>query len=125
MPTTSSTRHAPVSFLSEFLLTCRPAGASRMENAAAPCPTYILWSMQIGTPCRFVACAETLLAVDDMIEAVVHALEDIGELDNTYIFYTPDNGEASFLQCNTWRPQCARSSPLDLPGQHSRQITGL
>lgn len=69
--------------------------------------------------------AETLLAVDDMIEAVVHALEDIGELDNTYIFYTPDNGEASFLQCNTWRPQCARSSPLDLPGQHSRQITGL
>ncbi|KAI7844022.1 hypothetical protein COHA_002362 [Chlorella ohadii] len=36
--------------------------------------------------------AETLLAVDDMIEAVVHALEDVGQLDNTYIFYTPDNG---------------------------------
>ena len=29
--------------------------------------------------------AETLLAVDDMIEAVVQALEDVGELDNTYL----------------------------------------
>ncbi|GAB4816016.1 hypothetical protein N2152v2_003062 [Parachlorella kessleri] len=36
--------------------------------------------------------AETLLAVDDAIEAVVQALEDIGQLDNTYIFYTSDNG---------------------------------
>ncbi|KAL4431762.1 hypothetical protein ABPG77_002978 [Micractinium sp. CCAP 211/92] len=36
--------------------------------------------------------AETLLAVDDMIEAVVQALEDVGQLENTYIFYTPDNG---------------------------------
>lgn len=29
--------------------------------------------------------AETLLAVDDQIEAVIQALEDIGELDNTYL----------------------------------------
>ncbi|PRW39288.1 sulfatase [Chlorella sorokiniana] len=36
--------------------------------------------------------AETLLAVDDMIEAVINALRQLGELDNTYIFYTADNG---------------------------------
>jgi len=29
--------------------------------------------------------AETLLAVDDMIEAVIGALKELGELDNTYM----------------------------------------
>ena len=28
---------------------------------------------------------EALLAVDDMIEAVIHKLRELGELDNTYI----------------------------------------
>lgn len=35
---------------------------------------------------------QTLLSVDDMVEMLVKKLESIKELDNTYIFYTSDNG---------------------------------
>ncbi|XP_060765464.1 glucosamine (N-acetyl)-6-sulfatase (Sanfilippo disease IIID), b [Neoarius graeffei] len=35
---------------------------------------------------------QTLLSVDDMVEKLVKKLEDIKELDNTYIFFTSDNG---------------------------------
>ncbi|WVQ74652.1 hypothetical protein IAR50_004254 [Cryptococcus sp. DSM 104548] len=35
-----------------------------------------------------------LQSVDEIVEDVVHKLEDAGELDNTYIFYTADNGYA-------------------------------
>nr|XP_020443069.1 N-acetylglucosamine-6-sulfatase-like [Monopterus albus] len=34
----------------------------------------------------------TLLSVDDMVEALVKKLDSIKELNNTYIFYTSDNG---------------------------------
>lgn len=33
-----------------------------------------------------------LQAVDDMVEAVVSELEAVGRLDNTYVFFTSDNG---------------------------------
>jgi arylsulfatase A-like enzyme len=33
-----------------------------------------------------------LFAVDEMVEAVVNTLEETGQLSNTYIFYTSDNG---------------------------------
>ncbi|KAL4441501.1 hypothetical protein ABPG77_002005 [Micractinium sp. CCAP 211/92] len=36
--------------------------------------------------------AETLLAVDELIAEVVQALKETGQLDNTYIFFTGDNG---------------------------------
>lgn len=35
---------------------------------------------------------QTLLSVDDMVDALVKKLEEIQELNNTYIFYTSDNG---------------------------------
>uniref|UniRef100_A0A3Q1ID76 N-acetylglucosamine-6-sulfatase n=1 Tax=Anabas testudineus TaxID=64144 RepID=A0A3Q1ID76_ANATE len=35
---------------------------------------------------------QTLLSVDDMVEMLVKKLESIKELNNTYIFYTSDNG---------------------------------
>lgn len=35
---------------------------------------------------------QTLLSVDDMVTALIKKLEDIQELNNTYIFYTSDNG---------------------------------
>lgn len=36
--------------------------------------------------------AESLLALDDLVEAVVNRLRSSGQLDNTYIFFTSDNG---------------------------------
>ncbi|KAM9735039.1 LOW QUALITY PROTEIN: glucosamine (N-acetyl)-6-sulfatase (Sanfilippo disease IIID), b [Menidia menidia] len=35
---------------------------------------------------------QTLLSVDDLVETLVKKLEAIKELDNTYVFYTSDNG---------------------------------
>ncbi|XP_024083872.1 N-acetylglucosamine-6-sulfatase-like isoform X2 [Cimex lectularius] len=35
---------------------------------------------------------ETLLSVDDLVKSIVDKLSDIGQLNNTYIFYTSDNG---------------------------------
>jgi N-acetylglucosamine-6-sulfatase len=35
---------------------------------------------------------QSMLAVDDMIGELIKALRDSGELDNTYIFFTSDNG---------------------------------
>jgi len=35
---------------------------------------------------------QSMLAVDDMIGKLVNALKESGELDNTYIFFTSDNG---------------------------------
>jgi N-acetylglucosamine-6-sulfatase len=35
---------------------------------------------------------ESLLSVDEAVAAIVRALERVGELDNTYIFFTSDNG---------------------------------
>ncbi|CAJ1070023.1 N-acetylglucosamine-6-sulfatase-like [Xyrichtys novacula] len=35
---------------------------------------------------------QTLLSVDDMVETLLKKLESIKELNNTYIFYTSDNG---------------------------------
>lgn len=36
--------------------------------------------------------SEALLSVDDMVERVVKTLENAGQLNNTYIIYTSDNG---------------------------------
>jgi N-acetylglucosamine-6-sulfatase len=35
---------------------------------------------------------ETLQALDDLVEDVVNKLSSVGELDNTYLFFTSDNG---------------------------------
>jgi arylsulfatase A-like enzyme len=35
---------------------------------------------------------ESMLAVDEMVASLLQGLEDAGELDNTYLFFTSDNG---------------------------------
>jgi arylsulfatase A-like enzyme len=35
---------------------------------------------------------EAMLAVDEMVGSLVDELEAAGELENTYIFFTSDNG---------------------------------
>jgi N-acetylglucosamine-6-sulfatase len=45
---------------------------------------------------------QTMLAVDDLIGNLVEALRKSGELDNTYIFFTSDNG---FVKGEHRRPQ--------------------
>lgn len=35
---------------------------------------------------------ESLLSVDDMVAAVVNKLQDMQQLENTYIIYTSDHG---------------------------------
>ena len=34
----------------------------------------------------------SLLSVDDLVEAVVQKLEDMGQLENTFIIYSSDHG---------------------------------
>ena len=41
---------------------------------------------------RFRARLRTLLAVDELVEAIIDELTATGELDNTFIFYTTENG---------------------------------
>src|SRR5215210_523637 len=45
---------------------------------------------------------ESMLAVDEMVASLIKELENAGELDNTYIFFTSDNG---FLQGEHRIPQ--------------------
>jgi N-acetylglucosamine-6-sulfatase len=62
----------------------KPAGiASRPQLSAA----------QIATVTRYYRCRlESLLAVDEGVQRVVEALDAQGELDNTLLIYTSDNG---------------------------------
>jgi arylsulfatase A-like enzyme len=50
---------------------------------------------------------ESLQAVDDLVQNVVLTLRDAGELDNTYIFFTSDNGfhhGEHRIPVQKWRP---------------------
>lgn len=42
---------------------------------------------------------QTLLSVDDMVMQLVKKLDSIKELNNTYIFYTSDNGYHTGVYC--------------------------
>ncbi len=50
-----------------------------------------------------------LLAVDEMIEALVQALDAAGELDNTYLFFATDNG----YQQGEHRLQLGKNTPYE------------
>ena len=57
---------------------------------------------------------ESMLAVDEMVTSLVEELEAVGELDNTYIFFTSDNG---FLQ-----GEHGLSNTKDRPYEESARI---
>jgi arylsulfatase A-like enzyme len=62
----------------------KPAGISSREPLTA---------QQIANATRNYRCrAESLLAIDEGVERIVGALRESGELDNTLIVYTSDNG---------------------------------
>lgn len=42
-----------------------------------------------------------MLSVDDLVEKIVKGLEVRGELDNTYIFFTSDNGYHTGIKLRT------------------------
>ena len=62
----------------------KPSGISSREP---------LTTQQIGRATRNYRCrAESLLAIDEGVERIVNALSDTGELENTLVIYTSDNG---------------------------------
>ena len=73
------------SFLKEDIT---PKPAIVIERATVPGEEF-----DVGDADRFFRLrAETLLSVDEMVAEIVQALEQSGELDNTYIIFTSDNG---------------------------------
>lgn len=70
-------------------LSLHPTRSLCPELFSAAAELIVLFSLRL--PC--LACRwRTLLSVDDLVEKIVKRLEVQGELDNTYIFFTSDNG---------------------------------
>ncbi|XP_046681956.1 N-acetylglucosamine-6-sulfatase-like [Homalodisca vitripennis] len=59
-----------------------------VNMAPAPLPADVVARVDSYQARRW----ETLLSVDDMVAATVNTLQQIGQLDNTYIIYTSDHG---------------------------------
>lgn len=57
---------------------------------------------------------QTLLSVDDLVEKIVKKLEVRGELDNTYIFFTSDNGYHTGM--------CVKDTFLKKPDRHGENL---
>jgi N-acetylglucosamine-6-sulfatase len=65
-----------------------PKPAIVMEKATVPGEEFDVYDANQFFRNR----AETLLAVDEMVQEIVQTLEQSGQLDNTYIIFTSDNG---------------------------------
>lgn len=62
-----------------------------------------------GIDARYQKRLEAMLAVDDMVGSLVEELEAAGELDNTYIFFTSDNG----FHLGTHRMKHGKKTPYE------------
>lgn len=86
-----------LSFLLLFLLLHLPFIRRQLITSASQqgnlFPTFWYKFGSAGFLLFIPACRwRTLLSVDDLVETIVKRLEVRGELDNTYIFFTSDNG---------------------------------
>jgi arylsulfatase A-like enzyme len=75
-----------------------PAKASIDEADVGDKPRFVRRQRRLGAPQRAAVLARyrgqlaSLLALDELVERVVAALDEVGELDRTVILYTSDNG---------------------------------
>ncbi|XP_054728439.1 N-acetylglucosamine-6-sulfatase-like [Anastrepha obliqua] len=58
---------------------------------------------------------ETLLAVDEMVAAIVEMLEEQQQLDNTYIIYTSDNGYHMGQNAQPWDKRQPYETDIHVP----------
>jgi N-acetylglucosamine-6-sulfatase len=109
-PATAAPRHAGMfaelsapraGSYNEVDVTDKPA---YIRNLAALTPPY-----DAGIDSLYVARLQSLQAVDEMVEQLVTALEEAGELDNTYIIYTSDNG----FHLGQHRQEAGKLSPYE------------
>ena len=78
--------------LSAVSLPMGPAFNEEKVNRKALKPPRITEEVKRELELSYRAELQSLLSVDDLIEAVVKALQDTGKLDDTVIIYTSDNG---------------------------------
>jgi N-acetylglucosamine-6-sulfatase len=67
------------------------ADVSDKPSVVRNLPRLLAWQIEANER-HYRERLRALQAVDDMVEGVVRTLEETGELDNTYIVYTSDNG---------------------------------
>ncbi len=109
-PATAAPRHVGM-----FADLSAPRDGSYNEMDVSDKPAYIreLASLtppyEAGIDSLYIARLQSLQAVDEMVEKVVAALDDAGELDNTYILYTSDNG----FHLGQHRQEAGKLSPYD------------
>uniref|UniRef100_A0A0K8VY72 N-acetylglucosamine-6-sulfatase n=1 Tax=Bactrocera latifrons TaxID=174628 RepID=A0A0K8VY72_BACLA len=58
---------------------------------------------------------ETLLAVDEMVAALIQTLDDLRQLDNTYIIYTSDNGYHMGQNAQPWDKRQPYETDIRVP----------
>jgi N-acetylglucosamine-6-sulfatase len=81
-----------VSALSTISLPMGPASNEKNVNRKALEPPRLTEEVKSDLEPSYHAELQSLLSVDDLVEDVVKALQDIGKFDNTVIIYTSDNG---------------------------------
>jgi N-acetylglucosamine-6-sulfatase len=69
-----------------------PASNERNVKRKALEPPRLTEEVKSDLELSYHAELQSLLSVDDLVEDVVKALQDIGKFDNTVIIYTSDNG---------------------------------
>ena len=109
-PATAAPRHVGM-----FADLSAPRDRSYNETDVSDKPAYIrdlaalTLPYETGIDSLYIARLQSLQAVDELVEQIVAELDDAGELDNTYILYTSDNG----FHLGQHRQEAGKLSPYD------------